>query len=147
MNVLLRPARSLDAGATGEILYAFTRDNDWMPKLYSRAETIAFCGTMIDRGWVTVAENGTGVAGFLARDGEHVCALYLAGPAQGRGIGKRLLDEAKAGRDLLRLHTFAANTGARRFYLREGFREVARGDGTSNEENLPDIAYVWRKED
>ena len=86
VSVILRPARSLDAGATGEILYAFTRDNDWMPKLYSRAETIAFCGTMIDQGWVTVAETETGVAGFLARDGEHVCALYLAGRAQRQGL-------------------------------------------------------------
>jgi len=147
VTVLLRPARSTDAGTTGEILHGFTRENDWMPNLYSCAETIAFCGRMIDRGWVTVAEAQSGVIGFLAREGTEIQALYLAAPARGQGFGTQLLDDAKSGQDRLALYAFQANSGACRFYERHGFAEVARGDGSGNDEHLPDIRYVWRRQE
>ena len=61
----------------------------------------------------------------------------------GQGIGSRLLERAKAERpDGLDLWTFQANTGARRFYERHGFVEVARTDG-DNEEGEPDIRLRW----
>ncbi len=146
MTVTLRPARSTDAGATGEILHGFSRENDWMPDLHSCAETIAFCGRMIDQGWVTVAEVSDTVIGFLALNGADVHSLYLKPAARGQGIGKRLLDHAKAQHSRLTLFAFQANTGACRFYERNGFAEVARSDGADNDENLPDIKYVWRSE-
>ncbi|MBE1296324.1 GNAT family N-acetyltransferase [Phycobacter azelaicus] len=150
MTPTLRPARSTDAGQMGEILHRFTRETTWMPDLYTGAEAIAFCGVMIDRGWVTVAETDQGIVGFLARDGAEICSLYLAAEACGQGIGKRLLDAAKGEvsradqAPRLSLWTFQANKGAQRFYRREGFTEVRRSDGTRNEEGLPDIEYVWR---
>ncbi|NVK15661.1 MAG: GNAT family N-acetyltransferase [Rhodobacteraceae bacterium] len=144
MTLSLRPATPLDAGAVGDILYRFQQETAWMPKLYSSAEVIFFCGVMIDRGWVTVAEREGAILGFLARKEEEVCSLYLASGAYGQGAGKRLLDAAKAAAPRLVLNTFAANTMAQRFYLREGFAEVARGDGSGNEEGLPDITYEWR---
>ncbi len=147
MSVILRPARSTDAGTTGAILHGFTRDNDWMPELHSEAETIAFCGRMIDLGWVTVVELQGRVAGFLALNGDEVQSLYLAAEARGQGIGRRLLDHAKAQRPTLSLYAFQANHPACRFYERNGFVEVARGDGSENDENLPDIKYVWTREE
>ena len=56
MSVELRPARSTDAGALGDILYRFQQDTEGMPELYTGAEFIAFAGAMIDWEWVTVAE-------------------------------------------------------------------------------------------
>ncbi|MBY6082009.1 GNAT family N-acetyltransferase [Ruegeria arenilitoris] len=147
MTVTLRPARSLDAGAVGEILHGFARENDWMPELHTGAEAIAFCGRMIDKGWVTVAEQGGKVAGFLAVDGTEVHCLYLSPAARNQGIGTQLLDSAKAGRRELALYAFQANTGARRFYERHGFVEVARSNGADNDEQLPDIRFVWRKKE
>ncbi|WP_323777803.1 GNAT family N-acetyltransferase [Leisingera sp.] len=144
MTLVLRAATPLDAGSAGEILYRFQQDTEWMPKLYTSAEAVAFCGLMIDRGWVTVAVRGRRVLGFLARDGAEVCALYLAQGACGQGAGKALLDAAKAAAPRLVLHTFAANTRAQRFYQRQGFAETGRGDGASNEEGLPAITYEWR---
>ena len=149
MTPTLRPARSTDAGKIGEILHRFEMETPWMPKQHSGAEAIAFCGVMIDRGWVTVAESEGAVLGFLARDDGEICSLYIAAGACGRGIGKHLLDAAKRqvleGCDHARLSlwTFQANKGARRFYQREGFAEVQRSDGARNEEGLPDIEYVW----
>lgn len=146
MTVILRAATPMDAGATGDILWRFLNDTDWMPVLYSAAQTISFCGTMIDYGWMTVAEADGRVQGFLARDGQEICALYLAPSAQGRGIGKALLQDAKRRASPLRLRTFAANFRARRFYQNAGFVPVAHGDGADNDENLPDISYVWPRE-
>ncbi|MEW2919161.1 GNAT family N-acetyltransferase [Ruegeria sp. ANG10] len=143
MTVTLRPARTTDAGKIGEILYGFARDSDWMPELHTCAETIAFCGWMIDRGWVTVAETDTDVVGFLALNGTEVHSLYLTPPICGQGIGQRLLDHAKSDQAELSLFAFQANHGACRFYERNGFAEVARSDGADNDENLPDIKYVW----
>ncbi|CAN7734640.1 hypothetical protein [Mesorhizobium caraganae] len=45
---------------------------------------------------------------------------------------------------VVKLHCFQSNTGARRFHERHGFRAEAFGDGTTNEEGLPDIFYVRR---
>lgn len=145
MTYFLRAATPLDAGATGAILHRFNSDTPWMPKLHSEAETISFCGVMIDRGWVTVAESERSgqLLGFLARDGAEVCSLYLAPGACGQGIGRALLAAAKAAQPRLVLHTFQANLGAQRFYLREGFCERARSDGSANDEGLPDIIYEW----
>ncbi|MFC3117588.1 hypothetical protein ACFOHS_01945 [Jhaorihella thermophila] len=55
MTVELRPARPTDAGRIGEILHRFQEATDWMPPQLSGVEYIAYCGAMIDRGWVTVA--------------------------------------------------------------------------------------------
>ncbi|MEM8578855.1 MAG: GNAT family N-acetyltransferase [Pseudomonadota bacterium] len=136
----LRPARPEDALACGAILSAFIDGTDWMPRLHSRAEDIGFCGMMIDRGWVTVA--GQPAQGFLAREDAFIHALYVAPDRQGRGIGKALLDAAKAA-PRLELWTFQANLRAQAFYRREGFTEAERTDGARNDEGLPDIRFTW----
>lgn len=143
--ITLRPARPTDAGKIGAILSGFIDQTDWMPRLHSRAEEVAFCGAMIDRGWVTVAEDAGGVQGFLARDGAEVNCLYVADAAQGQGVGRALLDHAKAGAERLKLWTFQANAGARRFYAREGFAELRLTDGAGNDEQMPDVFLAWEK--
>jgi len=157
MTLVLRPAQPTDAGATGAILAQFQDDTAWMPRLYSGAETIGFCGEMIDRGWVTVAVRGACAIGFIARDEQEVCALYVAGFAQGSGVGRCLLDDAKTRVDRLWLRVFQANTGAQMFYVRAGFDAVVYGGevggevggahkhGVDNAENLPEMTYVWQR--
>lgn len=145
MNAQLRAAQPTDAGATGDILWTYLCRTDWMPKLYSAAETIGFCGTMIDRGWVTVATLNNQIEGFIARQDTEIHALYLNRKVVGRGIGKMLLSDAKSRSEQLELWTFQAATGAQRFYLREGFGELERTDGARNDENLPDIHYIWTR--
>ncbi|GAA6200020.1 GNAT family N-acetyltransferase [Aquicoccus sp. SU-CL01552] len=147
MSLHLRPARVLDAGAMGDILYGFQAELYGGPTLWSGAETIADCGAMIERGWVTVAEMAGGrVAGFLACDGMEVCALYVTAEARNAGVGQSLLEVAKQGCDRLRLKVLEQNAGARRFYRRNGFIEVGRSDGADNDEGLPDITMEWRRE-
>lgn len=144
---LLRPARSTDAGAVGAILSGFVDETLWLPRLHSRAEDLSFAGTMIDRGWICVAEDAGRVVGFAAREGGTLHALYVAAPARARGCGRALLRRAQSQADALSLWTFQANTGARRFYLAHGFSEAGRGDGAGNDEGLPDIRYEWRRKE
>ena len=57
-----------------------------------------------------------------------------------RGIGTALLERAKTGLGSpIRLYTFPASVGARRFYDRHGFRVIALSDGSDNEERCPDV--------
>lgn len=143
MTVHIRAATADDAQAAGEIVHQFQQGTTWMPNLYSLDEVTKLCRTMIDRGWVTVAEVQGQMVGFLARDRSEVCSLYLADDARGQGFGRALLEEAKEVSPELVLRTFEANEAARRFYHRQGFIEIGRGDGTNNDEGLPDIFLQW----
>ncbi|WP_420013562.1 N-acetyltransferase family protein [Tateyamaria sp.] len=143
---VLRAARSTDAGAVGAILSAFIDDTAWMPRVHTRAEDLSFAGDMIDRGWVTVAEANARVAGFAARDGAEVHALYLAAGARRQGIGSALLRAMQAQVDALNLWTFQANQGAQAFYAAHGFVPAETTDGAGNDQGLPDLRMTWKRE-
>jgi GNAT superfamily N-acetyltransferase len=140
--VRLRAAGPKDAGTLARILGDWVRETGWMPVLHSRDEDLGFLRHLMEVAEVTVAEDG-GALGFLALEGDQVRALYLAPEARGRGVGRRLLDGAKAGRARLWLWAFEANGRAVAFYEREGFRVAERTDGARNEERLPDLRMVW----
>ena len=94
---------------------------------------------------VWLADVAGEIVGFAARDGAWLAHLYMKPGWTGRGIGQKLLDvilaEAALVTPVLRLFTFARNTGARRFYERNGFVVAASGDGSGNEEGEPDVRY------
>ena len=132
-----------DAGRCAAILNDWIDARDWMPRVHSHAEVEAFYRDFVfarREVWVI----GEPVAGFMAldREADVVTALYVATP--GRGLGRTLLEQAKAGREALELWTFVANEGARRFYAREGFAEIRQTPG-DNEEGLPDVLLRWER--
>lgn len=93
---------------------------------------------------VWVAELDSRIVGLLVLNGAELSQLYLDPGWRGRGLGDRLIELAKRLRpDRLELWTFQVNAPAQRFYERHGFAEVDRTDGALNEENEPDIRYVW----
>lgn len=140
--MILRPARSTDAGKLGAMITQAVAARDWKPLLHTGAEDIAHMGRLIDYGWVMVAED-TRVLGFLARDEDYIHALFVDETAQNQGVGSALLQDAMSKRSKLDLWTFVENTGAQRFYERHGFSETHRTDGSRNEEQLPDIHFQW----
>ena len=137
---MIRDAVAGDAGVLARVLGDWVRDTEWMPKLHSREEDLGFLQGLIAACRVRILGEG---AGFMAVEGGVVRALYLEPAARGLGLGKALLDEAKGRAGRLELYTFEANAGARRFYAREGFREVRFG--AENEEGLPDVFLVWQR--
>ena len=92
--------------------------------------------------WVAVAESR--IVGIAVLRGDSLDQLYVHPAHQGHGIGSRLLEHARRQRRVLRLSTFQSNQAARGFYERRGFRPIAFGDGTANEEGEPDVLYEWK---
>ena len=101
---------------------------------------------------VTVDVRTTQVVGLLTLSGEKLDHLFVHVDYQRAGIGKTLLDEAKARSPAgLTLYTFQRNVGAQQFYLSQGFVETERGfasfDGNpwaQSKSDLADIRYEWR---
>ncbi len=142
----LSEATPEDAVPLARILGDWLRETGWMPVLHSREEDIGFLQRMIASQRVLVARDGQGAPlGFIAVKLCDIAGFYLAPAARGQGIGKALLDAAKADEPRLALWTFVANTGAIAFYRREGFVETERTNGASNEEGLPDVRMIWRR--
>lgn len=124
----------------------FIDETSYMPRVHTRAEDIAFVGSMIERGWVTIAIQGEQLVGFLACEAHDVHGLYIARNAWRQGCGSSLLRRAQDGAAKLSLWSFQANVDAHAFYLVHGFAEVERTNGADNDEHLPDIRFEWHKE-
>ncbi len=97
--------------------------------------------------WLASGDDGA-LAGLVALTPGWVEQLYVEPGRTGHGIGSALLGFAKEHEETggLQLWTFAANTGARRFYERHGFVAVEHTDGSANEERTPDVRYVWARD-
>ena len=146
VKVTLRPATGSDAAAIATLMRAALGAFDWMPVIHTPAEDLAFIRDIVlPRQQVTVAQVGKEIVGFIAVSSDWVEQLYLDPAWMGQGIGSRLLMDAAGSLPVVKLHCFQSNTGARRFYERHGFQAESFGDGTTNEEGLPDIRYVRRR--
>lgn len=84
------------------------------------------------------------VVGILVLKGAWIDQLYVDPDHTRVGIGTQLIAVAKRERPGgLRLWTFLSNEDAQRFYVRGGFQEVQRTDGSRNEERAPDVQFAW----
>lgn len=82
--------------------------------------------------------------GFAVVDGDWLEHLYVDPEHQGRGVGRRLLEDAqRASTGRLALHVFTRNQRARYFYEVAGFVLGDQSDGSDNEEREPDCTYTW----
>lgn len=141
-----RRARVWHTPALTRVLWSFTRATPWLPQVRSRRTDLRVMHRIVRDGWVRHIRDRRGVVAFIARQGEVIHALYVHPRARRRGLGGRLLEEAKRESDRLILWTLEANAAARAFYTAQGFTEAGRGMGEGNDEALPDIKMVWTKE-
>lgn len=96
------------------------------------------------RGETWVARLGGAIVGFMALVGSDLEQLYVLPGYYRCGVGRRLLDLAKARSPAgLCLYTFQKNRRARAFYESQGFRIADMTDGLRNQEKEPDICYEW----
>lgn len=143
---VIEDAAPADAEGLGAILGGWAASTDWMPDLHSAEEDRDFVQRLIGSDRVRVARDASGAPlGFVALRHCDIAAFCVAEAARGQGIGKALLDDAKAREARLALWTFQANLGAIAFYRREGFQEMERTDGACNAERLPDVRMIWRR--
>ncbi|WP_422038523.1 GNAT family N-acetyltransferase [Roseibium sp.] len=145
----IRSATRSDMTRCGTILNDWIDETPWMPRVHSHQDVVRYHTDFVHKNRdVLVAErNDSDVQGFAATSSDAVVTgFYLAQDARRKGLGRQMLNQIKqAYPSGLSLWTFVANTGARKFYEREGFSEERRTDG-DNEENLPDILYRWQPE-
>ena len=142
-----RTAVAGDADAIAEVFSQSRRLLAFLPELHTVAEDRQFIANVVLKECdVTVVECRQRIVSFLARDDQEIRLLHTHPEFIGQGAGALLLDAAKqAGVPALELWCFQANTSARRFYERHGFRPVKFTDGEGNEEKMPDIRYRWTR--
>ncbi|MGG8405548.1 GNAT family N-acetyltransferase [Streptomyces sp. 12297] len=96
------------------------------------------------RTWIARDEDGAAAGMMVLEDGV-IEQLYLAPERRGQGLGDRFVALAKEHSPSgLELWTFQVNEAAHRFYERHGFTAAQRTDGATNEEQEPDVRYVWQ---
>lgn len=71
-----------------------------------------------------VAEDESGVIGFIQIVGSELTRIYVLPGEQRRGVGTRLLDAALPATGLIRVEVEHLNARGRRFYERSGFTQV-----------------------
>jgi GNAT superfamily N-acetyltransferase len=145
--VEIRPAEPDDAGSIADVYLASFAATYVFAPAHSDHQVRRWIAEVLlpsEEVWVATTRSEAVVA-MMALSQDMVDQLYIAPGWTGRGIGGRLIALAKSRRPAgLDLYTFQVNSNARRFYERHGFVEVARGDGSGNEEGQPDIRYAWR---
>lgn len=118
----VRRAEPRDVPGMASIVNQWIDDTEWMLRDLpaQKIENSLEEGLSQREIWVV----GDPVQGYLSLEMEkaHIWGFYCA--ETGAGIGKKLLDEAKKGREFLSLNTHVPNKRAQQFYLREGFKPV-----------------------
>ncbi|MET4800512.1 GNAT family N-acetyltransferase [Bradyrhizobium sp. LB11.1] len=144
---MLRSLALTDMGAAAQVhRAAFDHTMPWLTGLHTPDEDHWFYRERVFptcRVWGRF--DGDELSGIIAfRDG-WIEQLYVLPAAHGGGIGTELLNIAKGTSEQLELWTFQRNTRARRFYEARGFVLAEETEGARNEENEPDVRYVWRR--
>lgn len=142
----IRLATPADADAVADVyLASFGATYDFPLAHTDEAVRRWIRDVLVAGGGTWVAEHGDRIVGMMSVGRDELDQLYVAPAWIGRGVGRRLLDHARARHpDGLSLSTFQVNARARRFYERNGFVAAEFGDGSANEERQPDVRYVWR---
>jgi GNAT superfamily N-acetyltransferase len=147
VTVVVRTAGSRDADAvTAVFLASRAAAMPWLPDLHTDAETRQWIEHQVlasGTSWVAVDPDGA-VVGFAVLHGSVLEHLYLHPDRRRAGIGTLLLERVRrACPAALTLHVFQRNAAARAFYESAGFQVLGVGDGSGNEEGLPDLCYGW----
>ena len=144
---MIRRARPEDSDAIAETYNAsFETLLTFLPDLHTRDDWRRFINAVVPLDHeIWVAEDEGTVVGFAAIGESTLGHIYVRPDFQRRGLGTALLDKTKELRpDGFTLWTFPANEQACRFYDRHGLRPTEYGDGSGNEEGVPDVRYEWR---
>ena len=142
---MIERASPKDAAACSAILHEWIFETPWFPNHAPESASEQAMLNRIETGTVYVARNHQDVIGFIAFTTGYLDCLYLTPEARNKGLGTVLLNRAMdESTEALSLWVLARNRAARRFYQRAGFVETAEGDGSDNEEGLPDIRMEWR---
>jgi GNAT superfamily N-acetyltransferase len=141
----LRRGELEDVGTVARMMRSTYDRMDYIPRMHTPEEDLAYIGGLFGEREIWVAENDAGVVGFAILSADELMQMHVDPDEQNAGIGSALLARAKERRPAgFTLWTFQKNVGARRFYERHGLEVVRLTDGDGNEEREPDVQYAWR---
>jgi GNAT superfamily N-acetyltransferase len=154
MSQPLRPATDVDVDAIAAVWHAAWHDAhdahvpaglvDDRPLDYF---TVRVPG-LIDR--TTVAEDQSGIVGFVTVDGDELDLLFVAARGRGSGIAGALLahgEQLIAARfDTAWLEVVTGNARARAFYARQGWRDTGPADRLIETSSGPAVVPQHRYE-
>lgn len=92
---------------------------------------------------VYIYEQDGHVGGFIGMKGNLVAGLHVVPEARCLGIGKLLINNVKQSHTLIKLLVYAENSGAVRFYLRQGF--VTESRHQDRETGKEELLMTWHK--
>ena len=141
---MVREFQITDLERVAEIwLAANVRAHDFIPRQYweGQLETVR---TLFPQAELYVWQDGDGaVQGFVGLSGEHIEGIFVWPPAQSRGVGRALLDRAKAAHGRLTLNVYRNNDRAAAFYRREGFQTW--GESVDESTGEAECRMVWER--
>jgi GNAT superfamily N-acetyltransferase len=146
----LRPATAADAPQLAALFVATRATWDFLPPPPQHEVEAWMRNDLLPQGGTWMLHEHGAALGLLSLQDQGdgflwVRNLYIARERFGQGLGGELLTfalkpEQRAGRSV-RLWTFQANAGARRFYERHGFVPILFTDGQENMERCPDVLF------
>jgi ribosomal protein S18 acetylase RimI-like enzyme len=98
--LIYRLAEGSDGRSCAEIIRDWSLETKWIGPLNEFESVVDWwrgCILNVETSWV--CEENDKVVGFCVREDDNITGLYVARDARTRGIGKHLLDMAKAERD------------------------------------------------
>ncbi len=143
MTPHFRSGQQSDVVACIDILRDWADETPWMAELDELEPMQNFWRDLFKTNLVWVAELEDRIVGFCTRDDDNIGALYVAPEMRSTGIGKSLLDMAKADRDWISVWAYEKNKQALKFYRREGLIEISRE--IESDSNLMNIEHRWTK--
>jgi len=142
--MIVRRATLADAEDAARVFTAAFASMRFVPKIHSAEEDRVFVRGLIAGKEVWLAERDGRMIGLACWYDGWLEQLYVDPAHHNGGAGTALLARVmKEHTEGFQLWTFQANAGARRFYERHGFVAAEFTDGANNEENTPDVRYVW----
>ncbi len=98
---------------------------------------------MLPNAELFVHERDGKVMAFMGVDNGYIAGIFVSNEVQSQGIGRQLLERAKAVYDELSLTVYQKNEKAIAFYQREQF--VIRQEKTDENTNEIEYLMMWRK--
>jgi putative acetyltransferase len=125
--VTIRPFVDEDLSELLDVWYrASLIAHSFLPEEFFERERREIAERWLPMAETAVYESDGRVVGFLSLIGNEVGAIFVDPDHQGRGIGRALMDGARALRPMLELGVFEANSIGRRFYDAYGFEFIGR---------------------
>lgn len=141
---MIRPYHPTDSDAVLDLwLRASILAHGFVPETFWREQLPAMRELYLPQAETLVLEEQGQVLGFASLHEQCLAALFVSPDAQGRGLGRQLLDEAKRRRDSLELNVYCANTRAVAFYKANGFTTVTEAHDPHT--GQPELRMRWSR--